>query len=135
MVDNIVSQAFDSLEKKNGASHAEVKIAKDGTINIIEIGARMGGDCIGTHLVRYSTGYDYVKMVIDVACGKAPDFKMVCDTMKVESKFIFSEEDIEEYEIDKKEGRVLQTVDFHPENIGHITDSSNRAGCYIRRVE
>lgn len=133
-VDKIVSHALDSLEIKNGASHAEVKIAKDGAIKIIEIGARMGGDCIGSDLVRYSTGFDFVKMVIDVACGKAPTFEKVCEPIKVESKFIFSEEDIAEYELDKKEGRVLQTVDFHPENIGHITDSSNRAGCYIREV-
>ena len=39
------------------------------------------------------------------------------------------------HENDKKDGLVLKTVDFHPENIGHITDSSNRAGCYIRRVK
>lgn len=133
-VDTIVSHALDSLEIKNGASHSEVKIAKDGTIKIIEIGARMGGDCIGSDLVRYSTGFDFVKMVIDVACGRAPEFSKMCDPIKVESKFIFSEEDIAEYELDKKKGRVLQTVDFHPENIGHITDSSNRAGCYIREV-
>lgn len=134
-VDKIVSHALDSLEINNGASHAEIKIANDGTIKIIEIGARMGGDCIGSDLVRYSTGYDFVKMVIDVACGKAPDFSFVCDPIKVESKFIFSEKDISEYEQDKKDGKILKTVDFHPENVGHITDSSNRGGCYIRRVE
>lgn len=66
---------MDSLEIKNGASHAEIKVKDDGTINIIEIGARMGGDCIGSELVRYSTGYDFVKMVIQVACGNQPDFK------------------------------------------------------------
>lgn len=30
----------------------------------------MGGDCIGSDLVWYSTGIDYVKAVIQVACGK-----------------------------------------------------------------
>jgi biotin carboxylase len=34
----------------------------------------MGGDCIGSHLVHISTGYDFVGMVIDIACGKEPDF-------------------------------------------------------------
>lgn len=33
----------------------------------------MGGDCIGSHLVFLSSGYDYLRMVIDVAAGKAPD--------------------------------------------------------------
>ena len=134
-IDEIVSHALDSLDIKNGASHSEIKIAEDGSIRIIEIGARMGGDCIGSDLVRYSTGYDFVKMVIQVAVGESPSFEKVCEPIKVESKFIFTEDDIEQYENDKKDGLVLKTVDFHPENIGHITDSSNRAGCYIRRVK
>ena len=35
----------------------------------MEIGARMGGDFIGSDLVQLSTGYDYLKGVIDVALG------------------------------------------------------------------
>lgn len=131
-VKKVVSHALNTLDIKNGASHSEIKVANDGTIKIIEIGARMGGDCIGSDLVRYSTGYDFVKMVIEVACGEKPIFNKVCDPIKVESKFIFSKEDIEEYKKDQIMGKVLKTVDYHPENIGHITDSSNRAGCYIR---
>lgn len=29
----------------------------------------MGGDCIGSDLVQISTGYDFVNMAIDIACG------------------------------------------------------------------
>lgn len=132
-VKSVVSHALDTLEIRNGASHAEIKIAGDGTIRIIEIGARMGGDCIGSDLVRYSTGYDYVKMVIQVACGQAPSFEKVCTPIRVESRFLFTREDLEELERMQKEepSRVLQVVDYHPENIGHTTDSSNRAGCYL----
>lgn len=128
----VVNHALDSLEIKNGASHAEIKISNNGIIKIIEIGARMGGDCIGSELVPYSTGYDYVKMVIDVACGFSPNFTKICNPISVESKFIFSKEDIVQFEKDKAESRVLKILNWHPENIGHITDSSNRAGCYIR---
>ena len=135
-VKKTISHALDSLDIKNGASHSEIKIDDKGNIKIIEIGARMGGDCIGSDLVRYSTGYDYVKMVIDVACGMEPDFKKVSDPIEVESIFIFTQSDIDEFERIKKNEpqRILQIVDYHPENIGHITDSSNRAGCYIRKV-
>lgn len=136
-VKKVVEHALDTLEIRNGASHAEIKIAKDGTIKIIEIGARMGGDCIGSDLVRYSTGYDFVKMVIQVACGEAPDFGKVCEPIKVESRFLFTQDDLDVFEKIKQEhpDRLLQVVDYHPENIGHITDSSNRAGCYIVRVD
>lgn len=132
-VKRVVVHALDTLELKNGASHSELKIAQDGTIRIIEIGGRMGGDCIGSDLVRYSTGYDFVKMVIQVACGEAPDFTRVCDPRPVAVKFIFTQEDLDEFERLRREDpeRILKIVDLHPENIGKITDSSNRAGCYI----
>ena len=132
-VKQVVVHALDSLELKNGASHSELKVAQDGTIRIIEIGGRMGGDCIGSDLVRYSTGYDFVKMVIQVACGTAPDFTQVQDPKPVAVKFIFSQEDLNEFEAlrQKEPHRILKVVDLHPENIGRTTDSSNRAGCYI----
>lgn len=135
-VQNVIDHALDTLGIENGASHAEIKIAPDGVIKIIEIGARMGGDCIGSDLVQYSTGMDFVRMVIQTACDEEPDFTPVCEPVPVESIFIFDENDLQEFERIKNNEpeRILQVVDFHPENIGHITDSSNRAGCYIRKA-
>lgn len=63
--------ALDALQITDGASHGEFKITPDGEVRIIEIGSRMGGDCIGSDLVPLSTGYDFMEMVIDVACGKS----------------------------------------------------------------
>lgn len=68
-VRQIVLHALDSLHIKYGASHAELKVTDNGDIRVIEIGARMGGDFIGSNLVQLSTGYDFVKGVIDVALG------------------------------------------------------------------
>lgn len=135
-VKNVISHALDSLEIKNGASHSEIKIDEKGDIRIIEIGARMGGDCIGSDLVKYSTGYDFVKMVVQVACGEAPDFTKIYNPIPVESVFIFNKHDLDEFHKLKKEHpeKIIRIVDYHPENIGQTTDSSNRAGCYIRRI-
>jgi biotin carboxylase len=68
----VVEHALDSLGVRFGASHSEVKVDADGAVKIIEIGSRMGGDCIGSHLVPLSCGYDYVGAVIDVALGVEP---------------------------------------------------------------
>lgn len=68
-VKEIVLNALDALHIKYGASHAELKIKEDGDIRVIEIGARMGGDFIGSNLVELSTGYDFLKGVIEVALG------------------------------------------------------------------
>ncbi len=62
-------KAFTALNIKYGVSHAEFKIIFVGEVFAIEVGARMGGDFIGSHLVRLSTGYDFVKGVINVSLG------------------------------------------------------------------
>lgn len=66
---DLTKKALDALGVTNGASHSEYKITSDGRIYVMEIGARMGGDFIGSDLVQLSTGYDYLKGVIDVALG------------------------------------------------------------------
>lgn len=66
---SITKKALDALNVTNGASHSEYKITEDEQIYVIEVGARMGGDFIGSDLVRLSTGYDYLKGVIEVALG------------------------------------------------------------------
>lgn len=67
---DITRHALDALGLTNGASHSEYKITKEGRIVVMEIGGRMGGDFIGSHLVRLSTGYDFVEGVIRVALGE-----------------------------------------------------------------
>lgn len=133
-VENTVIHALDSLQIENSASHSEVKIDSAGNIKIIEIGSRMGGDCIGSHLVYYSTGVDFVRAVIQVACGIEPDLNPVREPMPVEVRYIFTYEDAKRMEIEKSNGKFVEQIVSYPENIGHITDSSNRAGCYIVRI-
>jgi biotin carboxylase len=59
-----------ALGFKNGAAHTEIKITPNAELYIIETGGRMGGDLIGSDLVKLSTGYDFVKGVIEVALGE-----------------------------------------------------------------
>lgn len=67
---DLTHRALDALGITDGASHSEYRISDDGNIVIVEIGGRMGGDFIGSDLVRLSTGYDFLKGVIDVALGE-----------------------------------------------------------------
>ena len=67
---DITINALKSVQIEYGASHSEFKITNSGEIYAIEVGARMGGDFIGSHLVELSTGYDYIKGVIDIALNK-----------------------------------------------------------------
>lgn len=67
---DITQRALNSLGLTDGASHSEYKITDYGKVYVMEIGGRMGGDFIGSDLVKLSTGYDFVKGVIDVALNK-----------------------------------------------------------------
>ena len=130
-VKGVVTHALDSLGIRDSASHSELKIAPDGTIRLIEIGGRMGGDCIGSDLVRLSTGVDFVRAVIQVACGIEPDLTPVCEPHPAEVRFLFTADDVAEMERVRRTDRFIRLVAYYPDNLGAATDSSNRAGCYL----
>ena len=67
---NLTERALEALGITNGASHSEYRITAEGKVIVMEIGARMGGDFIGSDLVFLSTGYDFLRGVIDVALGR-----------------------------------------------------------------
>lgn len=128
-----MKKALDALQIQYGASHGEFMLTPAGDIRIVEIGARMGGDCIGSDLVFLSTGLDYTAMVIDTACGKAPDLIPKGKHHRAEIRFIFSEADRAVLE---------ELVHTAPESIwrwecdsehlsADVTDSSNRHGYWI----
>lgn len=56
----------------NGPSHTEIIVTEEGP-KIVELGARLGGDCITTHLVPLSTGVNMVEACIKSALGEVPD--------------------------------------------------------------
>ena len=136
MTDSIVSQIFkalDALEIRDSASHTEFKLDKNGVVRIIEIGARMGGDCIGSDLVRLSTGCDFVKMVIDTAFGEPIDLARHEHYKKARIRFIFDREDLDELESLKKRSphNIYRISDIDMGQLGKASDSSTRAGYYI----
>ena len=59
---------------QNGPSHTEIIVTAEGP-KIVEIGARLGGDCITTHLVPLSTGVDMVEATILISLGIKPNIE------------------------------------------------------------
>lgn len=130
-VKQVVTHALDSLGIEYGASHSELKIDESGNIKIIEIGGRMGGDMIGSSLVELSTGYDFVDAVIDIAMGQVPMAQRTKNAFAA-SRFIFSKEDVEEYERIKAEAPdIIVKADIHDITDEEVLDSGSRFGYYI----
>lgn len=71
---DLAVRAVKSIGIHHGPAHVEIMMTEDGP-KMIELGARMGGDCIATHLVPLSTGIDMVKASIQAALGEKPDLK------------------------------------------------------------
>lgn len=132
-IKHVTVHALDTLGVAYGASHTELKVAPDGTVRIIEIGARMGGDCIGSHLVPLSSGVDFVGAVVDVALGNKPDLTPAHDPAAAAIRFIFNEDDLELYEhIRRDHADLIRYEQMTGKPDGHeVTDSSTRLGHYI----
>lgn len=73
-ISQVAVAAVKAIGIENGPSHTEIMVTEDGP-KIVEIGARMGGDCITTHLVPLSTGIDMVKNTINIALGEPTDLE------------------------------------------------------------
>ena len=70
----VTKAANKAIGIENGPSHTEIIVTKDGP-KIVEIGARLGGDNITTHLVPLSTGVNMVECCIKIALGEKPDIQ------------------------------------------------------------
>jgi biotin carboxylase len=66
--------AVEAIGINIGPAHVEIMVTKNGP-KLIELGARMGGDCITSHLVPLSTGINMIEATIDLLTGKKPDIK------------------------------------------------------------
>lgn len=130
-VRSVVLKALDALKIEYGASHSELKITENGEIYIVEIGARMGGDFIGSTLVRLSTGYDFLKGVIQVALG---DFEPPEISERKCSGVYFLSKETEHLK------NIILCKDQHPEivearilddRLRNINNSADRSGYLI----
>lgn len=77
-IKQVAKSAVNAIGIKNGPSHTEIIITEEGP-KIVELGARLGGDCITTHLVPLSTGVDLVESCILIALGVKPDLQKKFD--------------------------------------------------------
>ena len=113
----------------------EIKVTKDGP-KIVELGARLGGDCITTHLVPLSTGVNMVDASIRIALGEKPDLEPKWNKGSAIRYFQTGEGTIESIEgIEKAEKTlgVVQVSVVHSvgEHVSEIKSSNDRVGFVI----
>lgn len=73
-IKDLACRAVKAVGIDNGPAHVEIMLTEQGP-KMVELGARMGGDCITTHLVPLSTGVDMIKATMDICLGQTPDIQ------------------------------------------------------------
>lgn len=72
-IKDVAERACKAIGINQGPAHVEMKVTSQFGPKMIELGARMGGDNITTHLVPLSTGIDMVESTIRIALGEHPN--------------------------------------------------------------
>ena len=75
MIEKQVIQAIKTLGINFGAVNMDILLTKSNQVFIADIGARMGGNLIGSHIIPEATGIDYMANIIRAAVGDMVDFQ------------------------------------------------------------
>lgn len=131
--------AVNAIGIDNGPSHTEIIVTRDGP-KIVELGARLGGDFITTHLVPLATGVDMVECSIRIALGEEPDISQKFSKgsairyLSCPEGILVSVEGIEEAKVQKG----LQSIVIEKkvgDKITAIHNSNDRAGLVIAQAD
>lgn len=123
-------KALDALNVKYGAGHTEIKITDQGEIFLIEVGARMGGDFIGSHLVPLSKGFDYIEAVLNVALNRF-ETPSITDNSSFSGVYFLCKETSSLREVFANENAFVVEKQIYNDNLKKVANSSDRSGYLI----
>ena len=83
-----VEKALVALEVNHGSVNMDLLIGNDGDVHIVDVGARMGGNLIGSHIIPKGTGVDYMGNMIRAAVGDATDYTPLHEPKPVATKLL-----------------------------------------------
>ena len=126
-----VKLGIKALGIEYGASHPELMISKEGEVYVTEIGARMGGDFIGSDLVYLSTGYDFLKGVIEIALGEFSGVQF--GEKNYAGVWFYSPDTLQVKDIIQHRPQYPWIVrsELHENELKPLTRSADRAGYFI----
>ncbi|GAB3042098.1 ATP-grasp domain-containing protein [Virgibacillus ainsalahensis] len=87
-VEEVVKKAIKALGINFGAVNMDVLVTKDNHVCIIDIGARMGGNLIGSHIIPNGTNFDYMGSLIRTAVGDSIEYEPQKSGLNVVTKLL-----------------------------------------------
>lgn len=138
-ITKVAADATKAVGIQNGPAHTEIIVTANGP-KIVELGARLGGDNITTHLVPLSTGVNMVECCINIALGNQPDILpkwsrgAAIRYLKTDTGIIKNILGVENAE--KVENIKQVSIVHHPgEQVGEIKSSVDRVGFVIASAD
>ena len=83
-----VIKAIKALDINFGSVNMDMLITKSGDVHIVDVGARMGGNLIGSHIIPIGTGIDYMANMIRAAVGDKTDFAFKNEPIPVATRLL-----------------------------------------------
>ena len=138
-ISELAGQAVRAVGIQNGPAHVEIILTPNGP-KMVELGARMGGDCITTHLVPLSTGIDMIEATIKLSCGENPCIEKKFSKGSAIRYFRIPEGTIAKIEGVEEAKRIpgVQEICFVKnigDQVGDIGSSTDRVGFVIAQAE
>ena len=73
-IKKVVKDAIKGLKINFGSVNMDILVTKENKVCIVDIGARMGGNLIGSHIIPIATGIDYMGNIIRASIKEKVDF-------------------------------------------------------------
>lgn len=149
-VKEVARKAIEILGINFGAVNMDILVTKDNRICIVDIGARMGGNLIGSHLIPMGTGIDYMGSLIQAAMGElhglniqSPVFSVVTRLLALQPGKVIEVPDF--IEIEKKnnvkiyhsieEGSIIREYQTNLDGCGYVVSISEDIKEAISKAE
>ena len=87
-IKKIVQKAIGVLGVDFGAVNMDLLVTSNDNVYIIDVGARMGGNLIGSHIIKESTDYDYLGNLIRATMGDKVELPSTEVVKKVATRII-----------------------------------------------
>lgn len=128
---HLASMGVAALGIEHGATHTEIMIDEEDNLYVTEIGSRMGGDFIGSDLVFLSTGYDFIKGVIETALGQFTP--PVLDKKGCSGVWFYSLHTPKalDYICGKESSSLVVRSELQSQNLTALSRSADRSGYFI----
>lgn len=126
-LENLIPHILKSIGYINGAAHIEIKIDSLENIYLIEVNPRGGGGEISSQLVQLSTGYDYLKAMIEISIGTFELFPKNNNNNYAGIYFLCQQT--------KEQLKEFNSIDYQPwliEKKGHLQNLHNSTSNYDR---